>query len=497
MSGPTAALFGQSIGCGAALASLRSSVADSIARFGTTIRAARAQRHADTTMRVRIRDGWANINEAGDWNSAHTHGSSHVSGVVYVDAGNSTDGRSCTLLQNPAPGFVRTFSSISTSTRGSADAASGTGNGSGEDDICVSPEPGSVLLFPGWLPHAVLPHDGNMPRLSISFNADFVYSTGESGSGAARTKEDDSADSTSTFGQFTVGKDASTLFFNEASTDQEWLAGAHNVRSKGDGNTTAWLRHAWPSDVIVWSLSRLLQSGAEGGDAVFFELALGQKPPPLSHSITATIHELVCLLTARYFQVLTRRSGADIDTELEPCEAWGFSYDVLRMSAGARIYLPSSTSAAADDSNCGVRASRGDGSDGQLATQICGVVRLDVAPPHAVKLQGGEREQFRQHEQVPLVQTPRLRGDVTVGSLDPRPEYGFELNATDGDTRLLHSLGLETRSARESWNEQVIDVRPSHKVRLGYGEAAVLPCDAWVSSESTEPIVVLTFVASR
>ena len=480
-------------------------MADSVARFGAAIRAGRAHRHADTRIRVSIRDGWANINEAGNWNSAHTHGSSHVSGVVYVDAGNSTDGRSCTLLQNPAPGFVRRFSSISTSAGDSADSVSGTSNGAGEDDICLSPAPGSVLLFPGWLPHAVLPHDGNMPRLSISFNADFVYPTREStlsssrdsGSGAARTNAYGEADSGSTFDQSTVGKDAHNLAFNEASTDQEWLAAARKARSKSDGTTTAWLRHAWPSDAIVWSLPRLPLSAGEGDDGVFSKLALGQKPAPLSDSIAATIHELVCLLTARYSQVLARRSGAD--TELGTCEALTVNYDLLRMSAGARTYLSSSTSATADDSNCGDRTAYGDGSDGHLATKICGVVRLDVAPPRAVELQGEEGEQPRRHETVPLAPTSsvRSRGDVTVGSFDPRPEYGFELNATDGDTRLLHSLGLETRSARESWNEQVLDMRPSRRFRLGHGEAAVLPCDAWVSSESTGPVVVVTFVASR
>jgi len=34
----------------------------------------------------------------------------------------------------------------------------------------IAPVPGTLLLFPGWLPHAVAPHLGSGERVSISFN---------------------------------------------------------------------------------------------------------------------------------------------------------------------------------------------------------------------------------------------------------------------------------------------------------------------------------------
>ena len=34
----------------------------------------------------------------------------------------------------------------------------------------ISPEEGDLVLFPGWLPHAVLPTMGDEPRIAIAFN---------------------------------------------------------------------------------------------------------------------------------------------------------------------------------------------------------------------------------------------------------------------------------------------------------------------------------------
>ena len=37
-------------------------------------------------------------------------------------------------------------------------------------DILFKPEPGLMILFPSYVPHAVLPHRGDRPRISIAFN---------------------------------------------------------------------------------------------------------------------------------------------------------------------------------------------------------------------------------------------------------------------------------------------------------------------------------------
>ena len=34
----------------------------------------------------------------------------------------------------------------------------------------IDPVPGELILFPGWLSHAVAPHAGNTDRVSVSFN---------------------------------------------------------------------------------------------------------------------------------------------------------------------------------------------------------------------------------------------------------------------------------------------------------------------------------------
>jgi len=34
----------------------------------------------------------------------------------------------------------------------------------------VEPVPGTLILFPGWLSHAVAPHSGDGSRTSVSFN---------------------------------------------------------------------------------------------------------------------------------------------------------------------------------------------------------------------------------------------------------------------------------------------------------------------------------------
>ena len=171
----------------------------------------------------------------------------------------------------------------------------------GEEDICLAPQPGSVLLFPGWLPHAVLPHDGDEPRISISFNADFIGT-------AALTDTDDGLPS--------VWKDTSDAFevdtanhaFREASTDQEWLAAARTLRNAASGQSTALLRNAWSSDALVWSVLQLPLSSRQWIDTVLSEISLGQPEIKSTDAIVATLHELVCLLTAQYAQAERTRA---------------------------------------------------------------------------------------------------------------------------------------------------------------------------------------------
>ena len=102
--------------------------------------------------------GWANVLKTGGYNLRHNHPNHVFSGVYYADAGDSDPKDELSGLFEfmdprpfvemvPAPGapFGRSFP--------------------------ITPVTGSMLLFPAWLYHHVLPYNGIRPRVSIAFNA--------------------------------------------------------------------------------------------------------------------------------------------------------------------------------------------------------------------------------------------------------------------------------------------------------------------------------------
>jgi uncharacterized protein (TIGR02466 family) len=98
---------------------------------------------------------WANINRRGDFNEVHTHPGATWSGVYYVDAGQSASEPEATAIHLYDPYPARTnvfFPEISVS------------------NIVIPPEPGLMILFPAYVPHAVPPHRGDGARISIAFN---------------------------------------------------------------------------------------------------------------------------------------------------------------------------------------------------------------------------------------------------------------------------------------------------------------------------------------
>lgn len=102
--------------------------------------------------------GWANVNEPDDVNLLHVHGSAHWSGVYYVETGHCP------------PGDARSGALIFQDPRPAAGVVPTPGFAFGEPAF-VTPEPGLTVLFPGWLPHGVLPRKGGSgQRISIAFN---------------------------------------------------------------------------------------------------------------------------------------------------------------------------------------------------------------------------------------------------------------------------------------------------------------------------------------
>jgi len=98
---------------------------------------------------------WANINRRGDFNQLHTHPGATWSGVYYVDHGETDAAAPATAIQLYDPDAARAnlfFPELSTS------------------NVLFMPEPGLMILFPSYVPHAVPPHRGERERVSIAFN---------------------------------------------------------------------------------------------------------------------------------------------------------------------------------------------------------------------------------------------------------------------------------------------------------------------------------------
>lgn len=108
----------------------------------------------DRTLRV---TAWANVARAGSYNSIHNHTPALYSGVYYVSVGEpAPEGSRDGLIEfvDPRPGPhggplpTHAFNA----------------------PLIVDPEPGMLLMFPGWLLHYVHPYRGTLPRVSVAFN---------------------------------------------------------------------------------------------------------------------------------------------------------------------------------------------------------------------------------------------------------------------------------------------------------------------------------------
>jgi hypothetical protein len=99
---------------------------------------------------------WANVSRTGAFNKTHNHAGVTWSGTYYVDPGEpppeAHDGTPL-LLIDPDPGRSTTFFPTLLPM-----------------NALIRPEPGLMVLFPGYLPHMVFPHQGRRPRISIAFN---------------------------------------------------------------------------------------------------------------------------------------------------------------------------------------------------------------------------------------------------------------------------------------------------------------------------------------
>ena len=106
-------------------------------------------------VRVRFHGGcWANVLRDGGYNRIHNHPGAVWSGCYYVAVGKAKpepEHNGWIEFQDPRPGNLH----------------------GGKERI--NPEPGKLLIFPGWLNHFVNPFRGDGERISIAFNLDAEF----------------------------------------------------------------------------------------------------------------------------------------------------------------------------------------------------------------------------------------------------------------------------------------------------------------------------------
>jgi len=97
---------------------------------------------------------WINIHDRGGFNFANMHSGCLLSGCFYTQA---PPGSGPLVFRDPRPGAV---------------TGEATGGGpNAYTDVRLQPEAGLAVLFPAWLEHFVEVHEGDLPRISLGFNA--------------------------------------------------------------------------------------------------------------------------------------------------------------------------------------------------------------------------------------------------------------------------------------------------------------------------------------
>lgn len=97
---------------------------------------------------------WVNIHNRGGFNFQHMHEGALLSGTFYLQV---PQGSGVLVFKDPRPGVLNSF-------------AKGSG-ANAYKDVQLRPSAGLLVLFPHWLEHFVEPHDNDMPRVCIPFNA--------------------------------------------------------------------------------------------------------------------------------------------------------------------------------------------------------------------------------------------------------------------------------------------------------------------------------------
>jgi uncharacterized protein (TIGR02466 family) len=108
---------------------------------------------------VLITGCWANVHAPGAAHRMHAHPNNFLSGVYYVqvqdgaDTINFHDPRAQTAIIRPTVTELTAYNT---------------------DQVVISVSPGTLIVFPAWLPHSVDANQSELMRVSISFNVMFA-----------------------------------------------------------------------------------------------------------------------------------------------------------------------------------------------------------------------------------------------------------------------------------------------------------------------------------
>lgn len=109
-------------------------------------------------------DIWANVSPPQASNQMHTHPGAYWSAVYYVDDGGQPDGATGgeLIIEDPRmPTILMTMPNLRLR------SASGAVH---EPQLKMKVRSGRIIMFPSWLSHGVMPHQGTRERISIAIN---------------------------------------------------------------------------------------------------------------------------------------------------------------------------------------------------------------------------------------------------------------------------------------------------------------------------------------
>ena len=100
---------------------------------------------------LKLDNCWVNIAKKEAYQETHNHNNALISGVIYI---NVNEQSGAFQLINPL----------------SAESILLGDPNSFEYFYTINPQPGMILLFPGWMDHRALSNESHIDRISISFN---------------------------------------------------------------------------------------------------------------------------------------------------------------------------------------------------------------------------------------------------------------------------------------------------------------------------------------